>query len=137
MPIHERLLELARYGLVSLLAFVIDVAALAALVKFAYWHYLAAAAVSFILGGVLAYLLCIRFVFRYRRIDHTGLELSSFVGLGLVGLAVNTVVIYLAVEYAGLALPFAKLSASAGTFITNYLLRRMLLFTPMLRSETK
>lgn len=134
--IRDRLIELMRYGCVSVLAFVVDVGLLGVLVKVGHWHYLTAAATSFVCGGVLAYLLCIRFVFRHRRIENTGLELSSFVALGLVGLVINMSVIYVLMTHTGLSLPLAKLAASAGTFAGGYLLRRTLLFTPP-SSESK
>lgn len=128
--LRKKTIEAIRYGLVSVVAFVVDIGLLALLVRFAHWHYLPAAVTSFVAGGVLAYLLCVRFVFDYRRIGNPAVELPSFVLLGLVGLAANLGIIYVAVELFGWTLPIAKGVASACTLVLNYGLRRLLLFTP-------
>ena len=127
---REQLLELIRYGLVSAGAFVVD-AGLLALLNFKFGvHYLLAAAVSFIVGGAVAYVLSIRFVFSHRRIESQAVEGPAFVALGLVGLAVNLLAMKLLVGQAGLPLLIAKVGAACGTFGVNYLLRKFLLFTP-------
>jgi len=130
---RKLVLELLGYGLASAVALAVDVAALEALVKLAGWHYLAAASVSFIAGGIVAYLLSVRFVFRFRQMDDHALELSCFVGLGVVGLAVNAALMFMAVTWAGLQLFTAKLLAALFTFATNFVLRRQMLFTPARR----
>ena len=127
---REQLLELIRYGLVSAGAFVVDAGLLALLhLKFGV-HYLLAATVSFIIGGAVAYLLSIRFVFSHRRIESQAVEGPAFIALGLVGLAVNTLVMFLLVRRMDFPVMYAKVGAACGTFGVNYLLRKFLLFTP-------
>jgi len=130
---REQLLELIRYGLVSAAAFVVD-AGMLALLNFKFGvHYLLAAAVSFIVGGAVAYVLSIRFVFSHRRIESQAVEGPAFVALGLVGLGVNLLAMKLLVDQVGLPLLLAKVGAACGTFGVNYLLRKFLLFTPARR----
>jgi putative flippase GtrA len=123
------ILEVGSYGLASAAALGVDVGLMFLLTTVAGWHHLPAAAVSFIAGGVFLYAISIRFVFRQRRMQTGVLELGSFIGLGLVGFAINLTVIYLAVDGAHVPLLFAKAIASGCTFGINYLLRRQLLFT--------
>ena len=125
------ILQFIRYALVSALALTIDVALLSVLVTFAGWHYLIASALSFVAGGVVAYLLCVRFVFEFRRIENTTLELPYFVLLGLIGLVVNSLTMYTAVDRLGLHFLLAKLAASCCTVAVNFLLRRHFLFSPL------
>jgi len=122
------IVEFSGYGAASAAAFVLDVALLALLVDALGWHYLAAAAISFITGGLFLYLVSVRFIFRHRRIGNRALELSYFVALGSIGLIVNMIIMYALVE--GLAIHFlgAKLVAAGCTLVTNFLLRRQLLF---------
>lgn len=123
-------LELFRYGLVSAASFALDFGLLA-LLRYQFGvHYLMAATISFIAGGVLAYLLSIRFVFSHRRVESQAVEGPAFIALGLAGLGVNLLVIKLLVGQMGAPLMLAKLGAACCTFGVNYLLRKILLFSP-------
>ncbi|HEV7609030.1 MAG TPA: GtrA family protein [Steroidobacteraceae bacterium] len=121
--------QLIRYALVSAGAFAVDVGLLWLLVKHAGMHYLVAATISFLVGGVVAYLLSIRFVFSQRRLQTRSIEGTAFVALGLAGLAINTAVMALAVGTAGAPLLVAKMASACLTFGVNFLLRKHLLFT--------
>jgi putative flippase GtrA len=121
--------ELIGYGLVSACAFAVDAGLLWLLVRHAGMHYLFAATLTFVAGGVVAYLLSVRFVFSERRLRTRSVEGTAFVALGLAGLAVNTVVMGIAVGTAGAPLLTAKMASACLTFGVNFLLRRQLLFT--------
>ena len=123
--------EIALYGLASGVAFVFDVVLLAALVELAGIPYLPAAVLSFIAGGLVAYALCVRFIFRFHRVEDRRVEALAFVTLGLVGLAVNSGGIVIGVEFIGMHYLVAKVAAAAGSFIVSYALRRLALFTPL------
>ncbi|MEO8018510.1 MAG: GtrA family protein [Pseudomonadota bacterium] len=127
LPINFR--ELVRYGLVSVCAFAVDVGLLWLLVSRGRVYYLTAATISFLAGGVVAYLLSIRFVFTQRRLQARTVEGTAFVALGLVGLAINTAVMALAVGAAAAPLLVAKALSACLTFGVNFLLRKHLLFT--------
>ena len=125
---RNSILELLLYAAASAAALAVDVGVLALLVSQAGWGYLPAACVSFTVGGVFLYFVSIRFVFRFRRITNRAMELPLFVGLGLAGLVVNTVVMFVAVEGANLHYLLAKGAAAGCTFATNFVLRRRLMF---------
>ncbi|MFL6602974.1 MAG: GtrA family protein [Steroidobacteraceae bacterium] len=127
---REFLIDLLGYGLVSAIALGIDISILHALVYLAGWHYLVASAVAFVCGSGVAYLLSVRFVFRFRQVDNGALEFGYFFGLGAAGLAVNAATLFICISAAGLTLFAAKLVAAGCTFGTNFALRRQLLFTP-------
>jgi putative flippase GtrA len=120
--------EFLAYALASAAALGVDGGLLSVLVGWAHWNYLLAAATSFVCGGIFLYFISVRVVFRFRRINRAALELPLFVGLGAVGLFTNVLVMYIAVEGAHIHYLIAKGAAAACTFITNYLLRRHLLF---------
>jgi putative flippase GtrA len=122
--------EVGSYGAASFVALATDMGLLVLLTSYAHVHYLVAAALSFIAGGAMLYLLSVTLVFRFRRVRNRAVELSAFVALGIAGLIVNTAVIYVAVERAHLHLLVGKLLASGCTFGVNFLLRRHFLFTP-------
>jgi putative flippase GtrA len=120
--------ELVGYGSASAVALAVDVSLLALLVEKAGWHYLAASVVAFVCGGLVAYLMSVKFVFQLHRIRSRPLEVSWFLALGTAGLVVNALVLSLAIGAAGLGLLTAKACAAGCTFATNFALRRNLLF---------
>jgi len=103
--------ELLAALLVSAVALVVDAGLLHLLTAVAGWHYLIAGAVGFIAGTVVNYLLSIRFVFAYRRVD------SAILALFARGLGQHYLV--------------GKLFAAGATFLFNFGSRRLLLFTPL------
>lgn len=134
-PLHDDLKpqrvlrELVLYGLVSVAAFGADVAALATLVEVAGWPYIPAAFVAFVGGSLLSYLLCIRLVFDFRRVEDRRAEASLFVALGAIGLAVNLALLAAGVEWLGVHYLVAKTGAAGFTVFLNFALRRLVLFT--------
>ncbi|MEJ0038801.1 MAG: GtrA family protein [Gammaproteobacteria bacterium] len=127
---HELMLESAKYLAAAVMALVVDVGALWFLTSYCGWNYLFAATTTFVSGGVLLYALSVNFVFGHRRTTKRTVELPSFIALGLVGLAVNLLVIRVGVEAASLSVLHAKLTASMLSFGVNFVLRRVLLFSP-------
>jgi putative flippase GtrA len=123
------LLELVGYGFASAAALVADTLILRFLVQTVHWNYVPASAVAFTSGAALAYFLSIRFVFRSHQVANRALEFGYFLGLGVVGLLVNTAVLSLTFGLMGLGLIESKGLAALCTFTTNFVLRRWLLFS--------
>ena len=121
--------ELTGYGLVSVIALAADTLILRGLVRDASWRYIPASIASFITGAVVAYFLSTRFVFGSHRIKNRAMEFSLFVILGVFGLGVNTALLWLVHGILGVQLVTSKMVAAVGTFTTNFLLRRGLLFS--------
>jgi putative flippase GtrA len=116
------------YGAASVCAFAADITILWLLVRFGGWAYLTAATASFLSGAVVAYALSIRLAFNQHRLADPRVELVSFIAIGAAGLAINAVVISLAVRYLGLHYLLAKCVAAGFTFICNFFARRQILF---------
>jgi putative flippase GtrA len=121
--------ELVGYGFVSAVALLADAVILRFLVQTARWHYVPASALAFTTGAAVAYSLSIRFVFRTHRVANRLVEFTYFLGLGVAGLVVNTLIISLAFGLLGIGLITSKLLAACGTFLTNFVLRRWFLFS--------
>lgn len=120
-------LEFGRYFAVSLAALAIDVAVLLAAARV--MHYLLAASLGFVVGSVTSYLLATRWAFRRRRLTgRAQAEFALYALVGVFGLAVNDIVIFLAVGSAGLPLLAGKVVAAGVTFLFNYALRKLVLF---------
>lgn len=119
--------EFFRYVLASLVALTVDMALLLALARVS--HYLVAASVGFVAGVAVNYRLATGFVFLRRRFAaRRGWEGSLFLLVGVIGLALNDLAIYLAVESLALELAPAKLAAAGLTFLFNFAARKALIF---------
>jgi putative flippase GtrA len=113
----------------ALLALTVDFGVYDALIRFGGVHYLVAAPIGFVLGLATIYVLSVRWVFGARRIGNAGVEFAIFAGIGLVGLALNQLVLYAAVEGARLSYEAAKVVSAGIVFCFNFGLRKTLLFT--------
>lgn len=122
--------EFLRYVAASGVALGVDYGLLVALTEFAGLHYLLSAALGFVTGAAVMYLLSVRFVFRHRRLSDRRLEFGLFVTSGLVGLVAGQLLLYGFVEWAGLPYWLAKAPSAGGSFILNFILRRIALFAP-------
>jgi putative flippase GtrA len=121
-------IEAAKYAAASAVALAVDAGLLLSLTRYAGWHYLFAGSLSFLAGASVAYVLSVRFVFSAHRLHSRKVEFTWFVALGLVGLAINALVLFVTVSRLGMDLVYAKAVAAGCTFLANFALRRQLLF---------
>ena len=120
--------EALGYGAASGVALVVDMTILWVLVRFFGWGYLTAASASFLGGAGVAYILSIHIAFTRHRLRNRRLEFISFVAIGMVGLGLNTVVIWFVVRFLGLHYLLARCVAAGFTFVCNFIARRQILF---------
>jgi putative flippase GtrA len=121
--------DLVRYSVASAAALALDCGLLLFCSKILGFHYLIAAAIGFLAGMSLIYLLSIRYVFSDRRYSPPAGEFLGFFVIGLTGLGLNEFLIHAFVARAGLSLALAKISTAALVFIFNFSARRVLLFS--------
>jgi putative flippase GtrA len=123
------LVQLFRYALVGGLAFVVDFGALAILWKFAGVHYLWAAAFAFVLGLVTNYIISVAWVFDKRSQKNWQVEFAIFALLGVLGLGINELSMFVLTGLAGLHPLASKIVSTAVTFLWNFISRKALLFS--------
>jgi putative flippase GtrA len=121
--------ELLRYAAASVIALAVDTTGM--LIAANLVHYLWAATLGFLLGAATSYFLSVGWVFRHRRLESfPKTEFAAFVAIGAVGLGLNNLAIFLAVEQAELSLLAGKMVAAMLTFSFNFGLRKCGLFRP-------
>jgi len=121
--------EGSRYIAAGALALGVDFGTYSGLIRLAGVNYLVAAPIGFSLGLALIYFLSVRWVFRERRLGDARVEFAVFAAIGLIGLLLNQLIIWLGVEKAGLAYETAKLVSAALVFGFNFGSRKLALFT--------
>ena len=121
--------DFTRYVLVSMAALALDLAVLSACLRLGGLDLPLSASIGFSAGAVLAYVLSTRWVFRHRAYrDAPRLEFAMFVAIGLAGLGVTQLVLWVGAGRMGLLPEAVKFAAAAVTFLFNYAVRKTLLF---------
>ena len=121
--------EFARYFAVSGVGFVVDFISLAALVELAALPLLIANSISFTLGMIAVYLGSVLWVFDRRRLASARSEFVIFCAIGVAVLAVNHAALIGAVDWLGVPYYIAKVIAAGASFVANFVIRKVVLFT--------
>lgn len=122
------LVQLFRYTFVGGAAFVLDFSTLFLLTRYLGIHYLISAGLAFALGVATNYLLSVSWVFSVRRLASRRLELGIFALIGVAGLALNEIFMWLFTEKAGFHYLVSKLTSTFFVYLWNFFARRSLLF---------
>jgi putative flippase GtrA len=123
------ILQVPRALVVSVLAAALDFGLLVLLVEGAGWSPQAAAVVSYLVGGVLQYVLCAVWVFPAAP-QNVATGFAAFTFLSLVGLAITWATIAGLHDLAHVNYAVAKVVALGLAFTWNFLSRKYFLFKP-------
>jgi putative flippase GtrA len=129
-PVENTLLQLPRALVASALAALLDMAVLVALVQLLGWHPLFAVTVSYLLGGVLQYVLSALWVFPAAP-QSVPLGFLAFTVLSLGGLVVTWLTMFGLNDVAQVNYAVAKVVALGLAFCWNFFSRKYLLFRPV------
>jgi putative flippase GtrA len=129
MPTRLLLCQFAQYTLVGGLAFLFDFGALFLLTERVGLHYLVSASIAFLIGLATNYLLCIVWIFDYRALKNQAHEFAIFSLIGLAGLLLNSLLMLLLTELAGLHYLASRAQAAVLILLFNFSLKRFLLFS--------
>ncbi len=120
-------MQFVRYGFVAVAAFIVDFGLLYVFTHNLHLYYLASATLSFSISLVLNYWLSVLWVFSksaYRR----HVEIGIFVLIGIVGLGLNLIIIWLFTSVLGLFYLKSKLLAVVVVFFWSFTARKYLLY---------
>ncbi|MCI2081837.1 MAG: GtrA family protein [Bacteroidales bacterium] len=129
-------IQLFRYVFVGGTAFIVDYGVLALLNKALGVQYLLAAGISFILGLIANYMLSVTWVFNSKTLDNRYVEFAVFAVIGIVGLGLNELIMYLFTGKLGLDPLVSKLISTAIVFFWNFFARKIALFSPRRKDIT-
>ncbi|MBO4379433.1 MAG: GtrA family protein [Muribaculaceae bacterium] len=128
-PTNNWFIQLFRYVFVGGFAFIVDYGMLFALTEFCDLYYLLSATISFVAGLVVNYLLSTSWVFRSGAVMQNKLaEFTVFALIGLVGLLLNNVLLYLFTDICGVHYMISKLITTVLVMGWNFGARKHILF---------
>lgn len=120
--------EFFRYVLVGGIAFIFDTSTLFSLTQFLKVNYLISAPVGFIVGTAVNYVLSRKWVFERRRLTSTPAEMTVFTLIGVVGLGLNEVILWVFQAKLGIFYLFAKGVSGVVVLGWNFGARKITLF---------
>jgi len=121
--------DIIPYFIASLAALLIDLGIFSLAIRIVGISWFWAATLGFVAGALTAYLLSIWWVFSKRRMKGRPYhEFALFVIIGVAGLGVTQIVLWIGIERIGALPELVKLAAAGVTFVFNYGLRKVVLF---------
>ncbi|WP_291900874.1 GtrA family protein [Accumulibacter sp.] len=127
--------QFAQYVCVGGLAFGVDIAALFLLTEKVGFHYISSASIAFVLGLATNYILCVAVVFDYRALQNLAHEFVIFSLIGVAGLLLNNLLIFLFTEFLGFYYLVSKAGAAVFILFFNFFLRRLWLFSERKKAQ--
>jgi putative flippase GtrA len=117
------------YALAGGIAWVVDFSVLFVLTEYGGLHYLVSASAGFMCGLLVIYAISTRWIFDERALNDRRVEFAAFALIGLAGLALNNLVMFVLTDGLGLYYLASKLVAAAVVLIFNFGTRRRFLFS--------
>ena len=125
---NNTLLQLFRYTLVGSFAFLVDFGTLFILTKYYNVYYLISAGISFTLGLIINYTLCVIWVFTKRSLENRLSEFLIFTFIGLIGLALNELFLWILTDIFLIYYLISKLITAFIVYLWNFSVRKLILF---------
>ena len=123
------ILQLFRYTIVGGFAFIIDYSLLYFLTESFEIYYLISATISFIVGLVVNYILSILWIFKTSKYNSRSLEFIIFGIIGVAGLGLNALLLYIATDILHIYYMISKLLVACIIMLWNFICRKLILFT--------
>jgi len=127
-PTQNWLLQLFRYGFVGGVAFVADYGTLIGCTEWLGIHHLVSAAIAFMVGLTVNYLMSTSWVFASHTQSNRKFEFLIFAIIGVIGLGLNELIIYAGTDLCGIDYRLSKLISTAIVFFWNFFARKLILF---------
>lgn len=114
------------YFFASAIALAVDIALLYVLTEYFHFYYLVSATISFLAGITITYILSKLYIFNKTKINNKSIEFAVFLLIGIIGLILNNIFIYIFTEYFGFYYMFSKCIVVIVTYLWNFFARKNL-----------
>ena len=126
---NETVIQGLKYLFVGGLCTVLDFSILFILTHYGNINYLISSIISFLSGTILNYYLCTFLIFKIRAVENRLLEFFYYAIITVIGLGINTFIIWVGTEFIGLYFMLSKLFAIFVTYWWNFGARKYFLHT--------
>ncbi len=121
---NKLLNQILKFGLVGGTAFVIDYVLLYFCTEFLHIHYLISSIISFTVSVIFNYILSIKWVFDVKKKQDVK-DFVIFIILSVIGLGINSLIMYVMVEKFGVYYMFSKIVSTAVVMVYNFITRKI------------
>ena len=125
--LKELFFQFCKFGMVGTLCFCIDYGLMILLTETTMLSYFMASGVSFTVSVIVNYILSMRFVFQGKEDMSKLTEIIVFVVLSFIGLGLNQMIMWMAVEFFGIFYMIAKIGATLLVTTYNFISRKVFL----------
>ena len=119
--------QIMKFGVVGVVAFIIDYGLLALLTEVFGINYLVSATISFTASVIFNYLASMRYVFTHKEGMSRRREFVIFVALSAAGLVINNLCMWAGVELLGVHYLITKIGATFIVMVWNFVTRKIFL----------
>ena len=119
--------QIARFGVIGVLAFAIDYGFLYAITEWLGIHYLISSVLSFSISVIFNYIASVLWVFDVKQETSKTRNFILFIVFSVIGLGINQLVMWLGVESLGLHYMLVKIFATAVVMVWNFVTRKKML----------
>ena len=121
---NKLLNQILKFGLVGGTAFVIDYVLLYFCTEFLHIHYLISSIISFTVSVIFNYILSIKWVFDVKKKQDVK-DFVIFIILSVIGLGINSLIMYVMVEKFGVYYMLSKIFSTAVVMVYNFITRKI------------
>lgn len=119
--------QIARFGVIGVLAFAIDYGFLYAFTEWLGIYYLISSVLSFSISVIFNYIASVLWVFDVKQETSKTRNFILFIVFSVIGLGINQLVMWLGVESLGLHYMLVKIFATAVVMVWNFVTRKKML----------
>ncbi|WP_251211895.1 GtrA family protein [Adlercreutzia murintestinalis] len=119
--------QFAKFGVVGVIAFIIDYGLMVLLTEAFGVNYLISATISFTVSVIFNYLASMRYVFTHKDGMSRRREFVIFVVLSVIGLGLNDLLMWIATGLVGISYLISKIFATAVVMVYNFVTRKVFL----------
>lgn len=121
---NKLLNQILKFGLVGGTAFVIDYVLLYFCTEFLHIHYLISSIISFTVSVIFNYILSIKWIFDVKKKQDVK-DFVIFIILSVIGLEINSLIMYVMVEKFGVYYMLSKIVSTAVVMVYNFITRKI------------
>ena len=122
-------IQLFRYLIAGGTAFAVDFTLLWFCTEKIGINYLVSTVIGYFFGLTVSYLMSVLWVFDQRRTRNVALEMGGFTLIGLIGVGLTSLLMWLLTEKWGLYYLLSKIATTVIVFFWNFFAKKVILFT--------
>ena len=124
---NKLLNQILRFGVVGVVAFLVDYGLFLLLTEVCHIHYLIANIAAFLVSVIVNYILSVAFVFDVDKKRSTGAQFTFFTAMSAVGLGINELILWLLSGLLPVPTAISKPAATAVVMVYNFITRKLFL----------